>query len=246
MQCTKCGGEVPNEAKFCMHCGQQIATTTHPCPWCHSNVSTEAAFCTSCGQSMAALVIPTKDVFDLRGLFRKGGCPTEVSREVARSMNFLKGEEIIAALPKGRGGMIGVFDRGNNSFADLSINGLIKHHGPFSTIITNNHLFFVEPAMVIAFEDLRAYELEGRVIQGRPKLTLGLDNREVTCLLSLTTGTGPVGSYFSLMNSMSDVFDSSDETGRAARENSSKAFAFLEAVGELFATIGAIWERRSS
>ncbi len=188
---------------------------------------------------MSSIVLSPQDVRELRDLFRKGGCSDEMSREDRRSLNLLEGEEIITAIAKGRGGIIGVFDRGNNCFADFTVNGLVRHQGPFSTIITNNRFIFIEPHFELRFEELTGYQSNAQLIKGRPKYTLNQGDIEYTFLASLTTGTGPVGTYFSILNQVG-------EDGRQAKENWNKAWAYLAAFNELLVTIGEVWKQQTN
>jgi len=183
---------------------------------------------------MSSIVLSSQDVRELRDLFQKGGCSDELSRESRRNLNLLKGEEIIAVVAKGRGGITGAMTGGSNCFADFSVDGIRKYPGPFSTIITNCRFIFIEPNAEVRLEDLRAYSMNRDLMRGRPKYGLTLDDREITFLASMPIGTGAVGSWFNIM-----MASENDQ-----KQNFDKALAFLSACEELLRTIGAVWERQ--
>jgi CRP/FNR family transcriptional regulator, cyclic AMP receptor protein len=51
MDCTRCGGKVPESARFCTDCGYSLTT---PCPACGAANSHDAKFCGACGASVIA------------------------------------------------------------------------------------------------------------------------------------------------------------------------------------------------
>lgn len=52
ISCPVCQKENRDQAKFCVHCGENFASY-HPCPSCHA-LSRSSKFCTACGQKMEA------------------------------------------------------------------------------------------------------------------------------------------------------------------------------------------------
>lgn len=64
VQCTRCGGENPAEARFCIDCGATlISATTGPttrlatiaCPGCGASNPAEARFCVICGRTLGSV-----------------------------------------------------------------------------------------------------------------------------------------------------------------------------------------------
>ena len=49
LPCTKCGGLVPSNAKFCSECG---APFIKKCPECNTDVPPGAKFCLECGHKL--------------------------------------------------------------------------------------------------------------------------------------------------------------------------------------------------
>jgi hypothetical protein len=63
LHCDRCGGDSPNDARFCIDCGGPIgAATTGPttrltgivCPACNTNNPEHARFCVVCGRAFGA------------------------------------------------------------------------------------------------------------------------------------------------------------------------------------------------
>lgn len=54
MKCPNCHNELPNEAKFCLHCGTRIEVdnTTVECPSCHARIPKDSKFCPDCGEKI--------------------------------------------------------------------------------------------------------------------------------------------------------------------------------------------------
>lgn len=58
--CTRCNGESPSNAQFCIECGEAFAAATGPttllkaaaCPHCNAELHDGARFCVVCGQSL--------------------------------------------------------------------------------------------------------------------------------------------------------------------------------------------------
>lgn len=50
LRCPKCSRVLPAEAKFCMHCGAQITKEETMCKKCGSQLPEGAKFCTKCGE----------------------------------------------------------------------------------------------------------------------------------------------------------------------------------------------------
>lgn len=243
MKCTNCGNENPTDARFCTYCGQKLDSATRACPWCHATIANQAAFCPKCGQNATAIVFSPKDSGELKSLFRKAGCPVEYPRDMLRALNLKQGEEVISAIPKGRGGLFGAIDRGNNCFSDFSVNGVIRYQGLFSAVVTNNRLIMTEPNMEIAFESLKGFKFVSQLDEGRPKVTLNQEDREFSFLLALTIGTGSMGTAFRMANISYGLFDS-DQADKVDH-NSTKAFAFIDAIDELLSTIADVWAQRN-
>lgn len=53
MTCSKCNNQIPDTAKFCVHCGTAVGSTT--CPTCQTTLRAGARFCARCGASLAQL-----------------------------------------------------------------------------------------------------------------------------------------------------------------------------------------------
>ncbi|MBI5696663.1 MAG: SPFH domain-containing protein [Nitrospirae bacterium] len=51
VNCLKCHGEVPLDARFCPHCGHQMVVS-NKCPKCGKDLPPEANFCMKCGASL--------------------------------------------------------------------------------------------------------------------------------------------------------------------------------------------------
>ena len=67
LHCDRCGGDSPNDARFCIECGAPIGVaTTGPttrlsgimCPTCNTNNPEHARFCVVCGRSFGAAAPP--------------------------------------------------------------------------------------------------------------------------------------------------------------------------------------------
>lgn len=53
MICEKCKKEIPDNANFCIHCGNQInQESTNNCPKCGKEFDDTTVFCTSCGEKV--------------------------------------------------------------------------------------------------------------------------------------------------------------------------------------------------
>ena len=53
-KCSKCGADLPNNAKFCLECGTKLE---NKCPKCGEITSVDAKFCPECGEKLGG----TKD-----------------------------------------------------------------------------------------------------------------------------------------------------------------------------------------
>ena len=51
MKCPKCQFENPEDAKFCLECGEKIEIA---CPQCGKKIPSGAKFCSECGQKLGA------------------------------------------------------------------------------------------------------------------------------------------------------------------------------------------------
>lgn len=50
MKCNKCNNEIPDNSKFCLHCGTKVEVTDEKvCPKCGNKNPLDARFCTDCG-----------------------------------------------------------------------------------------------------------------------------------------------------------------------------------------------------
>ncbi len=57
MQCKNCDHDNPEDSKFCMKCGKELAASDAggaKCPVCGADNAVGALFCAACGKSMAA------------------------------------------------------------------------------------------------------------------------------------------------------------------------------------------------
>jgi class 3 adenylate cyclase/tetratricopeptide (TPR) repeat protein len=55
VRCPRCGQENPDGARFCVHCGGQLAIS---CPGCGAALPADARFCPECGRAVAAAPSP--------------------------------------------------------------------------------------------------------------------------------------------------------------------------------------------
>lgn len=62
MNCPNCKREIPNEAKFCLHCGVKIEVdaSTIECPSCHARIPKDSKFCPDCGVPKTNSIDPIK------------------------------------------------------------------------------------------------------------------------------------------------------------------------------------------
>lgn len=57
MKCNKCSQEIPDNSKFCLHCGTKVELTDSiVCPKCGYKNPSDATFCTECGNSLQSLL----------------------------------------------------------------------------------------------------------------------------------------------------------------------------------------------
>ena len=76
MICTKCGNQIDDNIKFCIHCGNklevvqdnavdqsQVATTTIKCGNCGKENADGAMFCSSCGSSLSGHAASTSSIY---------------------------------------------------------------------------------------------------------------------------------------------------------------------------------------
>lgn len=60
MKCPNCNREIPDEAKFCLHCGGKIVgDSTIECPNCHHQIPEDSKFCPDCG---GKIEVPSQDI----------------------------------------------------------------------------------------------------------------------------------------------------------------------------------------
>ncbi|MCB0306316.1 MAG: tetratricopeptide repeat protein [Calditrichaeota bacterium] len=52
-QCKSCGGDLPADAKFCLHCGAPAAPKESACPDCSAVNPADAKFCKNCGVALS-------------------------------------------------------------------------------------------------------------------------------------------------------------------------------------------------
>lgn len=49
IECKKCGKQISDQAKFCVHCGEPVQSETKLCPACKTANPPDARFCSNCG-----------------------------------------------------------------------------------------------------------------------------------------------------------------------------------------------------
>lgn len=228
-----CGNEIADNSRFCMYCGTAIIPNTKPCPWCLAQQPLDAGYCSNCGNPVAALVLTSTELSELRALFARGGCETNINRLQNRSLQalpLLPSETILAVVARGNAGVFGLFDRGNNCFGDLKVNGKLTHTGPISTVITNCAIRFIEPNVHIAYSQLRGWQTEAKSIQ------LKTDDAVFDFSAFLTTTTN---AFFGVMQAIAAKDDY--EQRRKIEQNRDKALSFHSAYIELLQTISDRW-----
>lgn len=52
LYCSKCNAEIPAGSKFCLQCGERVATSTF-CPECGEKLPADAKFCLKCGTKIS-------------------------------------------------------------------------------------------------------------------------------------------------------------------------------------------------
>lgn len=67
MKCIKCGGEIPDNAKFCPLCGQNNSHTPSFCMYCGSPVAADTKFCENCGKPIEQLPTQTSETSENPG-----------------------------------------------------------------------------------------------------------------------------------------------------------------------------------
>lgn len=68
MKCNKCSQEIPDNSKFCLHCGTKVELTDSiVCPKCGYKNPSDARFCTECGhtliQNVEKLIVEKNNLF---------------------------------------------------------------------------------------------------------------------------------------------------------------------------------------
>lgn len=123
-----------------------------------------------------------------------------------------------------------MFDRGNNCFGDLKVNGKMTHAGAISTVISNCAMRFIEPNVHIAYAQLRGWKTEASSIQ------LRTDDAEFDFSAFLTTSTNMI---FGILQAVAAQND--HEQSRKIEQNRDKAFSFHSAYVELLQTVSDRW-----
>jgi class 3 adenylate cyclase len=77
VRCPRCSQENPNEARFCLHCGAQLAMS---CPGCGAVLPPGARFCPECGRAVGAAPGPA------------GYTPAHVSEQILAVRGAIEGE----------------------------------------------------------------------------------------------------------------------------------------------------------
>ena len=54
MYCTKCGTELPDDAKVCSECGTVLKETKY-CPFCGKEIDKDCVVCPQCGKQVGQL-----------------------------------------------------------------------------------------------------------------------------------------------------------------------------------------------
>lgn len=200
-------------------------------------IEDESSFCSRCGNNVNSVVLTATEIIGIQQLFRSAGCRTDFDRAELRELNLRPKEEIVTYLPKPISGIFGL--NRSNGFLHLNINDKMIYKDPFSTLITNNRLIFIEPQNTINFENIEGYEFHSRLIDGPPQFKLTVSGNVITFKGSLTIRTGTLGSFFSIMGTVSD-----DPTmKRETEQNIDQALKFVDAFTELLQTLSDKWEK---
>src|SRR6266550_6034042 len=77
VRCPRCGQENPDEARFCLHCGAQLAIS---CPGCGAVLPPGARFCRECGRAVGAAPGPARYT------------PAHVSEQILAVQGAIEGE----------------------------------------------------------------------------------------------------------------------------------------------------------
>ena len=85
VRCPRCGQENPDEARFCLHCGAQLAIS---CPGCGAVQPPGARFCPECGRAVGAAPGPA------------GYTPAHVSDQILAVRGAAKAREDLWWLPE--------------------------------------------------------------------------------------------------------------------------------------------------
>lgn len=55
MFCTRCGKQIPDDARFCKYCGLSVAPlTVKTCPSCGAEIDNDTVYCSTCGTRVSA------------------------------------------------------------------------------------------------------------------------------------------------------------------------------------------------
>jgi hypothetical protein len=81
MTCTKCGGESPDRAKFCLECGAAFAAR---CAGCGTELPPAAKFCLECGAKVVERPPPASAPRDYT--------PRHLAEKILQSRSALEGE----------------------------------------------------------------------------------------------------------------------------------------------------------
>lgn len=77
MICKKCGKQVPEQAAFCVFCGESVITPQcKECPRCGAVREAEMVYCHQCGTLLEAVTVTGKELLRLKMISKYEGEPT--------------------------------------------------------------------------------------------------------------------------------------------------------------------------
>lgn len=123
MKCTKCNQEIPDNSKFCLHCGAKVETIGGlVCPKCGYKNPLDATFCTECGKSLQNVLQCSNDLDPSRYNFLQ-------FRGVQIFGSVANVEEKLLSLGyKGKDGLfVGSYAGYENCTIEIRVTGATKH-----------------------------------------------------------------------------------------------------------------------